>query len=471
MFQLFPRTPLCLSVFKPKPQAVTVARRHGQWPRYAIRKVDRIDSYLEDIPDTEENKNGLKIIFFGSDEFSIQSLLRLQEIRRDHPYIIKRLHVATRSWKKTGKRAEVPIVHTANRMLIPVLRAETKDDYAQIISRKYDLAIAVSFGNLIPANFLQGLPLGGVNLHPSLLPRYSGAAPVQWTVFNGDSETGVTLQTLDLHKFDKGEILMQSPIQKVQPDETSQALLKKLGNIGADMLARAITRIAQTESLDRTSTSTEEDYNPASKLIPLFEQDRKAVVKTEFSHAPKILRSHRRIDWEKSKYSDIERQMRAFGPELWTTVQARRKSDRALLSRNIFIDNMRDLTYEVDETKVNGPAIFHGYFVKTDPKYKYFYPGWLIRTCDRRILYTIIRSESYNKKERWESWRLDSIAPVDRLLESSTDIHAAYKEMFKRKKTQAELDEEEANANKAWYLLENLEELEEFDDDKDGWEK
>lgn len=110
-------------------------------------------------------------------------------------------------------------------------------------STPFDLIIAVSFGLFIPASLIESFPYGGLNVHPSLLPRYRGAAPIQRTLLNHDRETGVTIQTLDKKRFDHGAILMQtSPPLPVPEDTSYRALHDSLAEHGAEMLVETLRR-------------------------------------------------------------------------------------------------------------------------------------------------------------------------------------------------------------------------------------
>ncbi|KAF8248303.1 Formyltransferase [Wilcoxina mikolae CBS 423.85] len=105
----------------------------------------------------------------------------------------------------------------------------------------FNLIIAVSFGLFIPASLIDKFPYGGLNVHPSLLPRYRGAAPIQRTLLNHDKETGVTIQTLDKERFDHGKILMQSsPPISIPPKTSYRTLHDNLAVWGADMLVETL---------------------------------------------------------------------------------------------------------------------------------------------------------------------------------------------------------------------------------------
>ena len=102
-----------------------------------------------------------------------------------------------------------------------------------------DLLVAVSFGLFIPPIIIRGVPYS-VNVHPSLLPKYRGPAPIHNALFNGDKQTGVSLQTISPDAFDKGIIFDQSTPVSIGEDQTLKELWEQLAQVGADMLVNCI---------------------------------------------------------------------------------------------------------------------------------------------------------------------------------------------------------------------------------------
>lgn len=201
----------------------------------------------------------LNVLYFGSDEFSIHSLRALNELRG---HSIDKLQLVTRPPKWCGRsksiRKDVPIVNAANQLgLPPALHCDSREDMLGLIDlvklNKFDMIIAVSFGKLIPSKLLKEISYS-LNVHPSLLPRYKGASPIQYTLLNQDKFTGVTIQTLHPHKFDHGSIVAQTTPLKVQdllsngtvsefepgsPKRTA-IMMDQLGLQGGSLLKRVI---------------------------------------------------------------------------------------------------------------------------------------------------------------------------------------------------------------------------------------
>ncbi|KAK6512242.1 Methionyl-tRNA formyltransferase [Arthrobotrys musiformis] len=144
-----------------------------------------------------------------------------------------------------------------------------------------DLIIAVSFGLLIPSRIIEHAKFGGLNVHPSFLPKYWGAAPIQHALMNSDSETGVVVQTLHPTKFDAGRILAKSdpldikidyhthfPPPPDDPKSPYKILESNLANVGADLLSSVITSNLYDPAIQSTlpTITTNERRKPARRL-------------------------------------------------------------------------------------------------------------------------------------------------------------------------------------------------------------
>lgn len=107
--------------------------------------------------------------------------------------------------KGVAELYNIPVHHTP-------LQAKTLNDWHLPKDQQYDLGVVVSFGYFIPPHIISQFRFGAINVHPSLLPKYRGAAPIQHAIINGDHETGVTVQELDDKEFDAGRILAQERV-------------------------------------------------------------------------------------------------------------------------------------------------------------------------------------------------------------------------------------------------------------------
>ncbi|KAJ9085067.1 Methionyl-tRNA formyltransferase, variant 2 [Entomophthora muscae] len=237
------------------------------------------------------------IAFFGTDHFAIPSLRRLVQKSKENKELISELTVITPPDATSGRGNKIlkpaPIKLEAIGLGLAVHHPPPKKFGAwelppSISNRPYDLAIAVSFGYFIPKRILAGFPYGGVNVHPSLLPKYRGAAPLLHTLWNGDSTTGVTVQELSVQSFDAGRILNQCETP-VSPTEDYLTLHNRLSEKGAQMLV---------DTLERW------DYFQANG----WEQD-----PTKVSHSPKLDRTCSFVNWESDSPELIMRRYLSLG--------------------------------------------------------------------------------------------------------------------------------------------------------------
>jgi len=179
----------------------------------------------------------VKIVFFGTPQFAVPSLdavLAVGEV----------VAVVTRADRPRGRGLHVEppaVARAANEYALEVLQPETLRDPA-FVSRLRDLApdigVLVAYGRLVPPDVLAIPPRGIINVHPSLLPRYRGAAPVARAISAGETETGVTILELS-EELDAGDIILQRRVP-IAPEDTTGTLTARLADEGAALLADAL---------------------------------------------------------------------------------------------------------------------------------------------------------------------------------------------------------------------------------------
>lgn len=173
----------------------------------------------------------------GTPDFAVPSLERLSGSAHEV------VAVVTRPDRPKGRGRQVappPVKSAAQRLGLPVLQPESLRDAAFLASlrdMKADLFAVVAFA-ILPRAVLRVPRLGSVNLHPSLLPKYRGAAPIQWAVIRGEQETGVTIFRLS-PRVDAGDLLLQRRVP-IGPEETAGALYDRLKGLGAEVLLEAV---------------------------------------------------------------------------------------------------------------------------------------------------------------------------------------------------------------------------------------
>jgi methionyl-tRNA formyltransferase len=230
----------------------------------------------------------LRIIFMGTAELSGASLEKLAADPR-----FQVVAVVTQPDKPKGRDLKLtpsPVKVLALKLGLPVLqplKAREEKFIAELRALKPDLIVVVAYGQILPQTLLEVPPHGCINVHTSLLPKYRGAAPIQWAIADGNAETGVTLMQMDAG-LDTGPILAtrRTPIL---PTDDSQILHDRLAQLGAELLVETIP-----------------DY-VAGKIQP---QPQPAEGST---YAAKIRKEDGKIDWNQPAES-IWHRLRAFTP-------------------------------------------------------------------------------------------------------------------------------------------------------------
>jgi methionyl-tRNA formyltransferase len=180
----------------------------------------------------------LNLIFCGTPRFAVPSLEKLAAGHRIHL-------VVTQPDRPKGRGLELvqsPVKQSAGRLNLPIIqpdRIKTNDEFrSQLTAITPDAIIVVGYGRIIPQWMLDLAPLGNINLHASLLPKYRGAAPIQWAIANGETVTGNTTMRIDAG-LDTGDILLQRELP-ISPDDTSETLAPRLADMGADLLVETL---------------------------------------------------------------------------------------------------------------------------------------------------------------------------------------------------------------------------------------
>lgn len=234
-----------------------------------------------------KSSQSLKIIFAGTPEFAAIALNIL--LSESHQII----SVLTQPDRRAGrglKYAASPVKQLALQHHLNLAQpASLKDEYEleQIKNLNADVMVVAAYGLLLPVALLSIPRYGCINIHPSLLPRWRGAAPIQRTIYEGDAISGVSIMQMD-QGLDTGPILLKREYV-LDPEETSATLMQKLAHLGGEALIAALDLLAQDKL-----TAT-----PQDSLLATYAQ--------------KITKEEALIDWQKPAIV-IEREIRAFNP-------------------------------------------------------------------------------------------------------------------------------------------------------------
>ena len=245
-------------------------------------------------------KEDLKIVFFGTPDFAVESLSRLV----DGGYNV--VAVVTMPDKPAGRGRQLQqsdVKRYAVEHGLPVLQPMSLKDEAfieELRSFGAQLFIVIAF-RMLPEAVWQMPPLGTFNLHASLLPRYRGAAPINWAVMNGDTETGVTTFFLK-HEIDTGDVIQQRSCPIGRHDNVED-VHDRLMVMGADMVLETVDAI----------------INGTVKPIP---QDQMLTTGQQPTPAPKIFKDTCRIDWTRPA-EELYNHIRGLSPypAAWTVLK------------------------------------------------------------------------------------------------------------------------------------------------------
>jgi methionyl-tRNA formyltransferase len=215
----------------------------------------------------------LKILFMGTPDFAVPCLCALDESR------FNVVMVVTRPDRPKGRGRKIsppPIKSTAVRLGYPVIQPESlkSDEFLRAVeSTAPDVFVVVAYGRILSERVL-GMPAwGAINVHASLLPKYRGAAPIQWAIINGETETGVTTMRMD-KGLDTGNILLAAR-EPVQSTDTAATLRDRLARLGGRLLIETLEALIRHD------------------LKPIPQDDSQA------TYAPMLSKEDGRIDWHK----------------------------------------------------------------------------------------------------------------------------------------------------------------------------
>jgi methionyl-tRNA formyltransferase len=242
----------------------------------------------------------MRFVFCGTPSFALPTLLAV--LRAGHEALL----VVTQPDRRSGRGMQLvipPVKETALAAGLPVVQPEkirnNLEFRTQLETLKPDVILIVAYGRIIPRWMLDLPRMGNINLHGSLLPKYRGAAPIQWAVANGEPVTGVTTMRID-EGLDTGDILMQREMA-VAPDHTSEDLFPLLAAMGAPLMV---------ETLEGLTSGT---------IMPRKQDDSQA------THAPILTREDGRIDFSQPAMTVYNR-WRGFQPwpGAWTTLAGKK---------------------------------------------------------------------------------------------------------------------------------------------------
>ncbi len=234
----------------------------------------------------------MKVVFFGTPQFAIPCL---QALLQDQNFQV--VTVVTQPDKRRARGTAIipsPVKQLAQEHHIPIWqpqRCKTDSEFAQYLqTTKADVFVVVAYGQILPNSLLTIPKLGCINVHGSILPQYRGAAPIQWSIYNGDEQTGITTMLMD-EGMDTGAMLLKSYLS-IGILDNAQQIGQGLAQQGADLLKQTLLELG-------TITPIAQDATLAT-------------------YAPLIKKTDYLLDWHKSALQ-LHNQIRAFYPDCFTS--------------------------------------------------------------------------------------------------------------------------------------------------------
>jgi methionyl-tRNA formyltransferase len=240
----------------------------------------------------------MRIVFMGTPAFAVPSLEALA--RAGHELVA----VVAQPDRPAGRGQALKAPATKEWALargLPVLQPEKVRDgtlCAALAPLRPDALVVAAYGRILGKDLLTLAPHGAINVHGSLLPRYRGAAPIQWAVANGDAETGVTIMQMD-EGLDTGDMLLQRALP-VGPADTAESISPRLAALGGEALIEALSLLA------------------AGRITPVRQDPREATL------APILTREDGKVDWSRPAAA-VAARLRGFTPwpGAWTTLDGK----------------------------------------------------------------------------------------------------------------------------------------------------
>ena len=293
----------------------------------------------------------MKIVFMGTPDFAKESLEAVYNAKQEV------LAVVTNPDRPKGRGMKLvasPVKEFAIEKDLKIYQPEKikkNEEFIEEIKKlKPDVICVVAYGKILPKEILEIPRLGCVNVHGSLLPKYRGAAPIQWSVLNGDKTTGVTTMYMDIG-MDTGDMILKEETE-IGEDETTGELWERLAKIGANLLVETLNQIE----------------NGTAPRIPQGE---------DFSIAPMLDKEMSKIDWKNKSAKEIKNLVRGLNP---------------IMGTYSYLDGKKIKIWKVDVFPDNDSDVEKGTVVKSDSK-----DGLYIKAKDGIIKVIEIQGENSKK--------------------------------------------------------------------------
>ena len=269
----------------------------------------------------------MKILFMGTPDFAKESLEAVYNAGHEI------LGVVTNPDRPKGRGMKLvasPVKEFAISKNLKIYQPEKVRNNVEFIeeikSLKPDVICVVAYGKILPQEILDIPELGCINVHGSLLPKYRGAAPIQWAVLNGDKVTGITTMYMDIG-MDTGDMILKEEVE-IGPDETTGELWNKLSKVGGELLVKTLEQIE----------------NGTAPRIPQSD---------DFTMAPMLDKEISKIDWNNKSAIEIKNLARGLDP---------------IMGTYSFLDGKKIKIWKVDVLPNDNSNIENGTVINADSK-------------------------------------------------------------------------------------------------------
>jgi len=279
----------------------------------------------------------MNIVFMGTPDFAAKSL---ESIYNAGHNILAVITNPDRPKGRGMKMIKTPVKEFAEEKGMPVYQPEKIKENTEILkllkSLKPDVICVVAYGKILPKSILEIPKYGCINVHASLLPKYRGAAPIQWAVINGDKKTGIATMFMD-EGMDTGDIILTEEVE-VGEDTTTGELWNELSNLGGKLLVETLKKVE-----NNTFTRTKQG--------------------NDFTMAPMLSKEMAKINWEEKTAIEIKNLVRGLNPIMGAYVE---------------LDGKKIKFWKVDVIETEDFLSKHEEFKEYEYKFKDLEPGTII---------------------------------------------------------------------------------------------
>ena len=310
----------------------------------------------------------LNILFMGTPDFAKESLEAVYNAGHNI------LGVVTNVDKPKGRGMKMmasPVKEFAIQKNIPVYQPEkvkkNTEFIEQIAKLKPDVICVVAYGKILPKEILEIPRLGSINVHGSLLPKYRGAAPIQWAVLNGDKVTGITTMYMG-EGMDTGDMILKQEVE-IGEDETTGELWNRLSKIGGELLVKTLEQV-------ENGTAPREKQGD------------------DFSLAPMLNKEMSKIDWETKTAVEIKNLVRGLNPIMGAYTFLEGKKIKFWKVQCLTDEELFEEFPDLKEYEQKFNELYPGTILFSDPK-----TGLYIKTIDGNIKVLEIQGENAKRMD------------------------------------------------------------------------